>query len=809
VSLPRRALALALVLGGALVGSLVPSTIVSAEPLAQVEDDAHPVLLIGLTGVRWDDVHLLPTPALWDISRRGAVGAVSTRTARASGCPADGWLAVSAGTRLADREVFDGTCRGLAEPDDGEQTPGWPDYVVAAEEQSYGATPGMLGQLLTDAGVTTTGIGPGAAIALSDEAGQPVGTHVRRPTRDVDLQRAVHDALAASQLVVVDAGSVRDAGHMVRARSDSTEELTPTPGELEGIIALQPSGDEPPEGSEAIIQPNHAEQIREVDERVEAALRAARGTDATVLVVSLADSGRTDLQVAVASGPAPDGGTYAENLLTSGSTRQDGVIQTTDVTSTLVALLGLKASDVSDSAPIVPVSGPATGTERAALLDDISTEAHQVTRLSGSYLTRLVLAQAVLFIIAALMLTRANRLQRVPVRRALQVVEVAALALGSAPIASFLVGAVPWWRAASPVTGFWVALFWWMAIITTIALFGPWRRSPLGPAAFVSGVTAVVLVVDALTGSSLVIDSPMGSHRLMAARFYGMSNQGFALLAAGGLILATAIAHSLVERGRRGWAIASVVTIGVVVTVVDGAPGLGSDFGGPPGLILGFAVLATAVAGRRVNWRALLLLAFAGAVVVMGFAWFDWLREPADRTHLGRFFATVVDGGVWEVIVRKAAVHLRVLTLWRYLVLAIGGGVVTALVLRGPHARGRLRGRGPLAGLADVVPLLNPCVTSVGITLGVGFLINDSGIIVPATGIAVAVPCLLAAAAHRRLTESDEAAVAGLATSTTPSGPVAPSADESGPVARSADETTDETMDEPARKRVDEPTSAG
>ena len=725
---------------------------------AALPDGAGPVVLIGVTGLRWDDIQTLSTPALWDISRRGAVGAVAARSARASACPADGWLGVSAGNRLADQTVPDRSCRTLRDLDLERTTTvhGWPDYVAAAEDQPYGAVPGALGEALAAGGVPVTGIGPGAAIALADGDGAPVGTHVRRPTTAAELERNVREALATSDLVVVDAGSIRDPGHATRGRLDP-DETSPAPSaEPEEPSLLPASGDEPPEGIDAFVEPTRAEQLRILDDRVEAALRATRGTHATVLVVSLADSGRVALQVAIATGRAPGDGFYGENLLTSGTTRQAGVVQTVDVTATLLSLLDLPVPDASSGAPVRTTAGPDTGTARVRLLDDIATEARQVVRISGSYLTRLVFAQAALFIVAAVMLTRLTRPRRVPVRLALRALEVVALALGSAPIASFLVGAVPWWRADSPVLGFWLALLAWTAGITAVALLGPWRRATLGPAAVVSGITVAALVVDALIGSPLVIDSPMGAHRLMAARFYGMSNQAFALLAAGSLMLATALAHTLIERGKRRWAVATVVAIGLVVTVVDGAPGLGSDFGGPPGLLLAFAVLATVAAGRRVRWRTLALVALVGAVVVMGFAWLDWLREPGDRTHLGRFFATVMDGGLWEVVSRKLAVQLRVLALWRYLVLAIGGIVVTVLILRGPHGRGRLRGRGPLAGLTDAVPLVRTCVVAVTVVLGIGFAINDSGIIVPATGIALAVPCLLAAAARRRLFEPDD-----------------------------------------------------
>lgn len=720
-----------------------------------------PVVLVGITGVRWDDVQTLSTPALWDLSRTAALGLVAARSVSTTSCPADGWLAVSAGARLADLEVPDGTCRTLRDPGESGLVPGWADYQAAAVEQPYGAQPGLLGDALSAGGVTATAIGPGAALALADAEGRPAATTVRRPVLPRELGTAVRAALQDSSLVVVDAGSVRDPGNATRSRAATSS------GETDGDAADLP-GEDPshdPTGVDVIVEPTRAEQVRAIDERVEEVLRAARSADATVLVVSLADSGRARLQLAAAIGPAPDGGTYSAALLTSGSTRQDAVVQTTDVTSTLLALLGLPEPTAVGGAPIVPTPGPATASGRIALVQDIALEARQVVRLSGSYLTRLVMAEAVLFVAAALLLGRRaarGRADRPPLRPALQVLKVASLALGAAPVASYLAGVVPWWRAASPTWVFWYAVLGWMALITGAALAGPWRRNLLGPAGVVAGVTVAVLVVDAVLGSPLFIDAPMGSHRIQAARFYGMGNQAYALVAAAGLVVATAVAQPLVNAGRRRLATGLVIAIGLVITVVDGAPGLGSDFGGPPGLILGFAVLATVVSGRRVRWKPLLLVALVAGAVVMGFAWLDWLRPAGDRTHLGRFFETVMQGEVWDVVSRKVTVQLRVLTYWRYLVLALGGTVVTVLVLLGPwpwRRRGRRSGvlesaDGPLSGLGRAVPVLGAGIAGIAVALGIGFAINDSGIVVPATGLAVAVPCLVAAAAQLRLRDA-------------------------------------------------------
>ncbi len=715
--------------------------------------DEPPVLLVGMTGVRWDDVTTLTTPALWSMSREGSVGLVAARSVASRSCPADGWLAVSTGTRAADLRADDGTCRTLRDPGESGEVPGWDEYVAAADAESYGATPGLFGDMLAEAGSAVTGIGAGAAIALADTGGIPVGTYETLPTNTLGLTRAVRDALDASQLVVVDAGSLRDPGYATTARPSTPQPTETAPGD----VLEEPT---PPEVStpDAITEPSRALQAQVIDARIGAAIAGAKSSGATVLVVSLADSGRTALQLAAATGLAPNGEEYADSLLTSGSTRQAGVLQTVDVTPTLLAGIGLDNSAAALSgAEILPGPPTSAATARVAHLLDVQRHATMVTRVSGAYSTRLVLIQAVLFIAAAIILTRTGRSDRPPLRPALRVLQVGALALAAAPVASFLTNTVPWWRSSMPVTAFWWVLLGWIAVITVVALVGPWRRNLLGPAGLVAGVTVAVLVVDACTGSTLVIDSPMGAHRLLAARFYGMSNQAFALLTAAGLLLAVALADPLLRRGRRGLATAVVAGLGLLLVVVDGAPGLGSDFGGPPALILAFAMLTIVVSGRKVSWKWIGLIALVGVVVVGGFAVLDWMRPAADRTHLGRFFATVLDGGLWDVVGRKIAVNLRVLTSWRYLVTAIGGIALTWLVVVGGRPRrGELMGTGsPLAGLTRAVPLLRPAFAAIAAALTVGFLMNDSGIVVPATGIAVAVPCLVAAAAQWRLGAPD------------------------------------------------------
>lgn len=753
----RRRWLLALV-GLGLAAQSLAALPAQAAPTAADTSTDHPIVLIGVTGLRWSDVSTLSTPALWQLSRTAAVGQVVVRSVNSRACPADGWLAVSSGARAAD--ALPVGCRTLTDPsalDGTARVTAWSQYTAAVDDQSYGAQLGLLGDTLTANAVPATAIGPGAAIALADASGAVAGTYTARPEARRQLTTAVRTALSNDRLVVVDVGTLRDPGYET---VDQDQLSTPAP-------TLEPEAQETgPPGSDAILETGRAEQAETIDARVGAVLAATAGTDATVLLVSLADSGTSALQLAAATGELPGGD--ATGLLTSASTQQAGLLQTADVLPTLLAGLGLTdtAPDLSGSV-IASTPGPATATGRLAALAATDRLATQITRLAGGFTTRLMLAQLLLVAAAAVLLWWTGRggwaaPARVLMLRGLRGLRVGALVLGTAPLAAFCTRLVPWSSSAVPRAAFWAAVLGFMALLSLVALLGPWRRSRTGPLAVVATLTFTVLAVDLALGGRLVIDSPLGAHRLLGARFYGASNQEFALLAVSGLIVAALAARWFLARGRRTAAWVAVAGTGLVAVTVDGVPGMGSDFGGPPALLPAFALLAFVVAGRRVRWRSALLVLGSAAVVVLGFALLDFARPAADRTHLGRFVATVVGGGLWPVLGRKVATNLRLLTSWRYVLVALGGTAFTLAAVGGlgRWAPPRLP-RPPLTDLVHDEPLLRPTAAAVAVAMGLAFAVNDSGVVIPATGLTLAVPCLVALAAGWRLERLSAASDAG------------------------------------------------
>src|SRR5699024_10170856 len=151
----------------------------------------------GVDGLAWTDI-TEETPALTSLSTQG-VGSLVVRSVSTSTCPADGWLAMNTGARAADNAS---PCRILAAPTSGE-VPAWDDYAHAVAGQEYGAQLGRLQGALSAGDLSSTAIGPGAAIALADPDGEVEGY---QPLGHGDkLSARVHSAVTSSDLTVIDA----------------------------------------------------------------------------------------------------------------------------------------------------------------------------------------------------------------------------------------------------------------------------------------------------------------------------------------------------------------------------------------------------------------------------------------------------------------------------------------------------------------------------------------------------------------------------------------------------------------------------
>lgn len=714
-------------------------------------DRTHPVVFIGVDGLAWSDISA-DTPALQTLTSE-AVGSLVVRSVDSSTCPADGWLALNTGTRAADKAT---PCRELSGPTSG-QVPAWEAYSNAVAGQNYDAQLGLLHSVLEAGEVSSTAIGPGAAIALADASGE---VQDYRPLVGTDkLAAPVSQALASSNLVMIDAGTITDPEVVTDRAEDAAED----------------SGKDFDDDS--VNPPSRTEQVQQVEAHAAAILAGIRdsGADPVVMLAGVSDSGESGLRVAAMSGPG-----ISEGLLTSGSTHQAGYVKSSDLFTTLVDQFALRDAipDGATSGAVMSVAGGyGDAAERRAFLADQDVHAQAVQPLVPVFFSLLVLVNLALFAIVALVLKQsiatrigaliARRFHRRPAAlwlrrllarpvKALRTLRAVALGIGALPVSSFLANLIPWWRFTPPAVALTVLILAIDAILVAASLKRPWGRRTFGPAAFIAGVTALVLGVDVLTGATLQLSAVMGISTLVGARFYGMNNTTFALFTIAMLMVTIVATNPLVLAGRRRLAALVVAGIGVVVAAIDGAPSLGADFGGPPAILAGFAVMALLALGVRLTWRRVLVVLVLAGTVSFLVAFLDWLGPAANRTHLGQFFQTVLDGGLWEVVWRKLDQNISILFGNRPLTILAICGVLTVVYVLARPIRSALRDPSggefawlssgtPIASMGRDTPMLRPGLVGMAIALGIGLGINDSGIAIPALGVSLGVPLLIAA----------------------------------------------------------------
>ncbi|MGH2626560.1 MAG: hypothetical protein ACRDHY_07925, partial [Anaerolineales bacterium] len=364
------------------------------------------------------------------------------------------------------------------------------------------------------------------------------------------------------------------------------------------------------------------------------------------------------------------------------------------------------------------------------------------TRWVGPFFVTFVLTQVALYLVAWGLLLGGARAAPRPTagaregqdRTRLRVGAIRALTLGfmAAPLATLVLAALhaQRWPGFAPA----LVLVLTSSVIALGALSGPWRHRASGPPAFVCGLTAGAIALDLLTGGRLQLSSLIGYSPIVAGRFFGVGNLAFALLGTSALLVASALAGAFGSR-----AVGIVAAIGVLTILVDGAPTLGADFGGLLSLVPAFGLLLLLASGRKLSWRGGVALAAGGmgAAVVAGLL--DALRATDSQTHIGRFVTRLIEGGpaaIALVIGRKAAANWNLLTS-SFLTLSIPIAVLfVAFVLMRPPSRLRIA--------LETEAGLKAGLLAAGLMNLLGFAFNDSGIAVPAMGLAIGVPYCLA-----------------------------------------------------------------
>jgi len=412
------------------------------------------------------------------------------------------------------------------------------------------------------------------------------------------------------------------------------------------------------------------------------------------------------LSVVAIQGPG-----FGHGLLTSGTTRRDGIIALTDLAPTIVSALGLPALSGVEGrvATVVPRAHPATF---------LASFERDVIRASSDRrpLTRWTLVAAMILVVIALAMVwfagpSGRKTLRIPpgARDWLATLLVAAAAT---PLALYVNGA---FRPSSTT----VAGLETVAVALGLAVAARAVAGLSGSLIAVLGLTALVPLVDLLVGTPLGVRSPLAFQIAGGGRFYGVDD-GVLGVVVGAEIFAAAL---LLERARDLRRTGRWVALFFAASVwLLGAPAYGSKFGAALTAIPALGVFAVLVAGKRLTLRVAaaigaVTLAVTGLLIAV-----DALRSSSSQSHVAR----AVEGrsSVTAILSKKISAQWQITahTIWTPAILIFAAAILVILWGR----------RDQVARLAEWHVLLKAALFAALVGGVAGLAFNDGGVITTA-----------------------------------------------------------------------------
>jgi hypothetical protein len=645
------------------------------------------VVIVGISGLRWNQVTAAATPELWRLASAGSVGSLVDYAQQPLACPADGWLTLNAAARAQGPRP----CAPLPEvvPNGSGATVPAMARIIAAN-QGFHESPdwGLLGSL---AGCATA-VGPGAALALAS----PTGAVASYEPSAAGLSAVV---LARCPLTVIDLGQTR---HMERTVVSALDR------QLARIVAELPAGT-----LLLVTSPGAA---------------VAPGSGGV-------PTGRPHLMSVLVSGPG-----FADGLLTSTATRQPGIVTLTDLTPTVAGWLGRAVPAGTVGARIGRTArGDLPATLSALVGRDTAEQVWLATH--GWFFVGYAAADALAFGLPALLFWGAAAERR---RARARCWSVAGALAAAVPLGSYLANMFTWRQWAHPAWWLYGMAVVWTLAVAALALAAPWRRDPVGPFGAICTATVAVLGVDVMTGSRLQLEAPFGLSLLVSGRYYGIGNDVLGVYCVSVLVAAAWLGRVL---PRPSWLpslpVLAASGIGLFAVIAAGWPGFGAKVGATIALVPCLLLLIARLAGVRLSWRWAVPIAVSGFALFAVFAMISYFVPAAGMSDIGTFAGNLLHGEGGGVLERKADSNVGTLTVgvvrWLVPVAAVAAGVA----LWRPSSL-RLR---TLPRAFEAAPDLRTVAWLCWLVLVIGWLVDDSGVIVPGAALPFAVPLVVSMAA--------------------------------------------------------------
>ncbi|MBB6214797.1 hypothetical protein HNQ80_000882 [Anaerosolibacter carboniphilus] len=405
-----------------------------------------------------------------------------------------------------------------------------------------------------------------------------------------------------------------------------------------------------------------------------------------------------------------------QGIMTSDTTRREGIVANVDVAPSVLAYFGIDSDDMTGrSLRFIPKEDNYNHILKLNR-DTVATSNFRVPVLSTFAIFEIIVSMLGLIIILI-----QHRLDAKWVNRFRNVL----LTTMTAPFVLLIL----------PIfvkTNLWMTFTLLIGITALITYMTKYiRKETIDSVFFLSLITTVGLLIDVATNGTLMKSSLLGYDPIIGARYYGIGNEYMGVLIGATSVFAT----SLLDRFKinKIWCL----MIFFITIVIIGYPGFGANVGGTMTAVAAFVFVSLRLFKVRIGIKQLFFIGTAIVAAVAFMAYID-IYLLGSKTHLAGAIQQIITEGpsiIFLIIQRKITMNLMLVgvTIWSKVLLS--AIIILGILIYRPV--------GTLYKLTELYPNLAMGWSGIVVACIVGFLVNDSGIVASATGVIFLVMSML------------------------------------------------------------------
>lgn len=247
------------------------------------------------------------------------------------------------------------------------------------------------------------------------------------------------------------------------------------------------------------------------------------------------------------------------------------------------------------------------------------------------------------------------------------------------------------------------------------------KNDSIKQAWFIIGLTVFSIVTDSVLGTFMMKNSIFSYDPIVGARYYGVGNEyGGITVVAAIMLMAILLENKKIPK----W---FAIVFFAITLLTSAAPDMGASVGGAIAQSMGYLLFILLIFNVKLNFKTITILGLAAIVVVGGFAAIDILT--GSQSHLSLFINKIGANGISEIITtfsRKIQMNIKLAqtSIWVKVLLAgllsfVAYTFIFINELKVYIEKHSFIYKGVIASLMGII---------------VSLLVNDSGIVAAATG---------------------------------------------------------------------------